>query len=319
MIMMKLSGRPSSMNSMLACNARVPLCSVSSSHAGHAHSPFVCGGGGVVWCGGGVPLRIRRRLQVHASEGSSSSSSSSIKVNDEDSWVSDESTIIQEVDVVQELESALLVACLHAGRGDDQSYRTNENVAAVNDAVEKLANVKTTNSSKTGTWRLAYASTPLVFRATPFYWLVGEMATNIFNVDAERDLFPLIGSLQEPLQANFGDIVQEVDGDLLRSRVQLSVLSGALSTTLVTTARTVPLTTTTSQAQVVVESSRVTQTPLSPILDAVDVPVESIFDAIGAASGKGASALKPVMRTIYTGEQVRVEEVQGVTMVFERQ
>jgi len=308
--MLKLTGRPSS--SMLAARAaRLVPPSMSS----HAHSPFVCGGGPRPR---GVPLRIRRRLQVQASEGSSSTSVP-LKVNDEDSWVSDESTIIQEVDVVQELESALLVACMHAGRGDDQSYRTNENVAAVNDAVEKLANVKTTNSSKTGTWRLAYASTPLVFRATPFYWLVGEMATNIFNVDAERDLFPLIGSLQEPLQANFGDIIQEVDGDLLRSRVQLSVLSGALSTTLVTTARTVPLTTTTSQAQVVVESSRVTQTPLSPILDAVDVPVESIFDAIGAASGKGASALKPVMRTIYTGEQVRVEEVQGVTMVFERQ
>ena len=166
-------------------------------------------------------------------------------------------------------------------------------------------------------WRLC---TPLVFRATPFYWLVGETAKAVTGDPAlvNDTVFPALGGLQEPLRARFGDIEQTIQGTRLVSRVGLSVLDGALSVTLVTTARIIS-SDDPSIARVVVESSRVCDTPV-PLLDTVDVPVEAFFDGLAAAltATAGRAPATPTITTRFVGERVRATEVDGVVMMFER-
>ena len=220
-------------------------------------------------------------------------------------------------------DEGLLAMGRAAGRGDEGKDRDARAVAEVVGAImaaDGAAAADGRDPGVDGTWRLVFCSTPLVFRATPFYWLVGETAKAVTGDPAlvNDTVFPALGGLQEPLRARFGDIEQTIQGTRLVSRVGLSVLDGALSVTLVTTARIIS-SDDPSIARVVVESSRVCDTPV-PLLDTVDVPVEAFFDGLAAAltATAGRAPATPTITTRFVGERVRATEVDGVVMMFER-
>jgi len=234
-----------------------------------------------------VALRqVMVSLRAHVADGTDSGLSTGTDVND--------------------LEDRLLLLCNGTQRGQSVADGTATEIAATVQGLEFLsASGGHTPFSAEGNWNLAFSSAP-IFIATPFYWIVGEFLRQIGGQGADDTVFRILTSLQEPLSAEWGAVVQTVDGDRLVSKVGLRVL-GLLGTTLRSEVQLLQ-----ADSDHVVEvkaiSSRVLDTWV-PFLDQVAVPVDTILGLIATAFGKSASnggAPRPKLQTTHVGPHIRV-------------
>lgn len=155
-----------------------------------------------------------------------------------------------------------------------------------------------------GKWELLYSSVER-FRSSPFFWAFQEGLVQNRDVAAEifkfTDMLPgaCVGSAFQTISFDTGKLISEVN---------LEVFPG-LKGTVVTTS-TVE-TESPNRLVVTVESSRVANSNLLPVLDAVTVPVKEVIEAV-----RGPGATRVTAEVTYLDGDLRVTRTRPDNQIF---